>query len=53
MAGMTCTQCFRQTDIEPPTTREFPAKLIVEMCEKFLCDSCLDELEREILEQSS
>ena len=47
MAGMTCTQCFKQTDVEPDLSA-FPVKLKIEMCENWLCDACLEDLECEI-----
>lgn len=48
MAGMTCTQCFKQTDTEPKFDG-FPAKVVIAMCENWLCDQCLNDVEREII----
>jgi hypothetical protein len=48
MAGMTCTQCFKQTDTEPKFDG-FPIEVVTEMCKNWLCDTCLDDLEREII----
>lgn len=48
MAGMTCTQCFCETGTEPDLS-SFPVKVRIEMCENWLCDTCLNDLEREII----
>jgi hypothetical protein len=48
MDGMICTQCFKQTNVEPDLSA-FPVKTRIAMCENWLCDTCLNDLEREII----
>ncbi len=51
MSGMTCTRCFGPAlDLD---TTGYPAAVIIDLCQNWLCPSCLDDVEREQAEEGS
>jgi hypothetical protein len=50
MSGMTCTNCFRQTGMEPDFSG-LNADAITDLCKNWRCVDCLDELDREAVER--
>ncbi len=53
MSGMYCTKCFKKTYIEPPDILRFSINIVIAICNEFLCDDCLTELEQEILNEAN
>ena len=55
MGSMICTHCFKDTGIEPDfhsiavSPGDGPA--IADLCEHWLCDDCLDDLDAEAVAQ--
>lgn len=44
MAGMTCTRCFTPTASEPDTSG-MSVEAVIAICQGWLCDDCLNELD--------
>jgi len=43
---MTCTKCFRDTGVKLDLKPRMPVSVVIDLCENWLCDDCLDDAER-------
>lgn len=45
--GMICTRCYQKTpyEVDAEILRKLPHKVIIDLCENWRCNDCLEEVE--------